>query len=348
MDRDGKHKSLWNRVERTLFFRFIRKSGWYRKLIDTDRKKAVGICWKATFCQPFPWSNPLTLNEKITWLSTKTDTSQWSRLSDKFDVREYVTGKNKALEQGGSGTVLNLPHCYGVWDRFEEIDFSKLPDRFVLKCTHDCGSTVLVTDKSAMNYEAVKDFIARHLATPMGYDTCEPHYTLIRPRVMAEELLTEDPSHGSESLSESLIDYKFWCLDGKAEYVFVAYDRHLDSEKECGLAGRGNTQSGAVFDLYEVSTWTPVRQYLSEAYQSGHFRYIPRPENLDGMVEAAECLAEGFPQVRVDLYNIGGKTYFGEMTFTSNGGRMEYFTDEFQRILGSKVDISSLMKKANG
>lgn len=304
------------KVRRKLFFKLYNNSYFFKKLVDTNRKKAIGLMWEMTFGISFPWNNPTTLNEKISWLAAMTDLTEWTRCSDKYEVRKFV-------ERLGMGHLLTK--CYGVWNSFDEIDFNTLPDSFVLKCTHDCGSTVVVKDKAKMDYKKIKKFINSHLKKKMGYKTCEPHYTKIRPRIMAEELLIEDPTIGSCSP----IDYKFWCFGEVAEYVFLAYDRQLGAEG-------GHRAS---FDIYETKTWTPARQYLSEEYRIDNYKNIPKPKNLEEMVAVAKRLSTGFPQVRIDMYNINGRILFGEMTFTSNGGRMRYFTDEFQKTLGDKIDL---------
>ena len=115
------------------------KSVFYRHLINNDPQKAVNMQWKCYFGKTFPWSNPYTLDEKIQWLSAMTDTTQWSLCSDKYEVRHYVESK-------GYRDII-IP-SYGCYEQIEDIDFSVLPTKFVIKCTHDQGSTYLV-DKNA-------------------------------------------------------------------------------------------------------------------------------------------------------------------------------------------------------
>ena len=144
---------------------------------------------------------------------------------------------------------------------------------------------------------------------------------------MAEELLKEKSVEGFSS--HSAVDYKFWCINGKVEWLFICYDRYLESE---------STHS-AVFDIYDVRSWKPMRQYLTSDYKKVNFKDVPKPENLEEMVITAEKIASGFKQVRVDLYDINNKIYFGEMTFTSQGGRMSYYTQEFQERMGGLIDL---------
>jgi hypothetical protein len=209
-----------------------------------------------------------------------------------------------------------------VWDKAEDIDFDSLPDKFVVKCTHDCGSTVVIRDKSKMNKQEVIDFLQAHLNVNYGYEWCELHYTLIKPRVIAESLI------GLGDDTEDLIDYKINCIHGKPQYVEVIYGRQLTSE------GGSNH---AIFDLYDIHTWQPMRQYKTNL--TDHFRDIPRPKNLERMIEIAEKISQGFPQVRVDLYNVNGKIYFGEMTFFSASGMNNDLSREFQLMIGDRIHL---------
>lgn len=290
-----------------------------KHIIDTDRKRAIDILWWKIYHKRFPWDNPQTLNEKITWLSGASDTSLWSKYTDKYEVRKHV-------EELGLGHILTK--CYGVWDRFEDIDFNALPNSFVLKCTHDCGSTIIIRDKANdLDLPKIEKFMKEHLSKPYGYDFVEPQYTIIKPRIMSEELIPTS----EKFQSHSAVDYKIWCVNNKAEWVFVCYDRYLDSEGK----------HSAVFDMYDVKSWQPIRHCLAPSYRNAAFKDVPKPKNYDEMIRAAEKLSTGFPIVRVDLYNIDGKIFFGELTFTSQGGHMDYYTDEFQRMIGGKIKLNN-------
>lgn len=292
----------------------------WKELVDKEPKKAIEMKWNRFYRRKFPWKNPRTLNEKVTWMEVMTDTSKWTEYTDKYEVRKHI----EAL-----GLKEILTECYGVWDRVEEIDFDKLPNKFVLKCTHDCGSTVIVPDKSKMNKEAVLDFLGKCVSKRYGYDSGEPHYTLIKPRLMAESLIEMDNT--DEFFSATTVDHKIRCIDGKAQYDMVCYDRKLDSG-----SGGGKT----VYDLYDIHTWTPMRQYLADP--DVEYKDVPRPQNLERMIEIAEIIAKGYPQVRVDLYNVKGKIYFGEMTFFAFSGMNNHFTMEFQRMIGDRIHLSQI------
>ncbi len=164
----------------------------------------------------------------------------------------------------------------------------------------------------------------------IGFPTCEVHYTRIKPRIIAEELL-----HDNSGISSSLIDYKIWCFNGHPTFCFVCYDRHT-GEDNC---------NHATFDAYSLDNWKTMRHLLSPSMQNQNFKDIPCPFNIDKMIEISKRLSEGFPEVRIDLYNINGRIYFGEMTFTSAGGEMYYFSKQALKDLGHQIILPSIHKK---
>ena len=317
---------LWSLIHpiRTLkalyFIHYVENSKQWRQLIDTNPKKAFEMKWNRFYRRKFPWKNPRTLNEKLTWMEVYTDTSKWTEYTDKYEVRKHI-------ESLGLKDILT--ECYGVWDRAEDINFDKLPDKFVLKCTHDCGSTIIVRDKSKMDKQSVIEFLNKHVSIRYGYDSCEPHYTSIKPRIMAESLIEMDNT--DEFSSETTVDHKIRCIDGKAQYDMVCYDRSLES---------GSGGSKTIYDLYDIHTWQPMRQYLAD--RGVKYRNVPRPQNLERMIEIAEIIGKGYPQVRVDLYNVKGKIYFGEMTFFAFSGMNNHFTMEFQRMIGDRIQLPKI------
>lgn len=297
-------------------WRKYHKMGYWNELVKTNKKRALELEWRHVFQSKLNIQNPQTLNEKIQWLELYSDTSIWSKLTDKFDVRKFV--KEHGYEN-------NLLKVYGIWNKVSDIDYDSLPNSFAIKCTHDCGSTLIINDKKKnFNIELINNQLQEHLNKTYGYDSCEPHYTTIQPRIMAEELLPQLTNNYTINYSDS-IDYKIWCIEGKAQFVLVCYDRNI---------GKNVT-----IEVYGINPWQPLRSYLSQKYQKQHFKSIPEPSNLKDMIIMAENLSTNFHQVRIDLYNIDGKIYFGEMTFTSACGRMDYFSDEVQLMMGQKIHL---------
>lgn len=259
--------------------------------------------------------NPKNLNEKILYLSLMTNTSQWTELADKYRVRKYIE------ECGYEDSLVTL---YGMWEDADSINFESLPQSFVLKANHGSGDVKIIKDKSLINRQEIISYFKKIVNTPYGEIEAGKHYARIKPCIIAEELLTNDDE--SSKYSKSIIDYKCWCFNGVCHYVAVYYNRD-----------RHNNTEVIIYDR----NWEAHPEYYNEV--TAHFRKgdeIPRPENFDKMVQMAEVLSKPFPCVRVDLYNIQGKIYFGEMTFTSSGGMMTNFTDEFLDYAGSLIDVN--------
>lgn len=270
------------------------------------------IRYRLRFHKKLNLDNPRNLNEKIQYLSLRTDTSEWTRLTDKYAVREYV-------EECGLGHILN--RLYGVWDSAAEIEFNDLPDKFIIKTTHGSGDAILVRDKKTADLEGIRRRVAATLNETYGLSEGNPHYSRIKPRVVVEELIENDPE--SARYSSSLIDYKIWCFNGKAYYIWACTSRTAHSTKVM---------------TYD-SGWNAHPEY--SVFNSHYMRdgLIPRPENLKLMLENAERLAAPFPVVRVDLFNLAGRIVFGEMTFTSLGGLMDFYTDAFLLETGLKIEL---------
>ena len=257
------------------------------------------------------WENPQTLNEKINWMKFNYDTTEWTRLADKYLVREYVK------ERIGDNV---LPQLYGVWSQSRDIDINALPSKFILKTNHGCGTVIPVHDKLELDLNTTKDILDKWLNTRYGYKTVEPHYLSIKPLIIAEELLENDAP-----FSSSLVDYKVFCLSGKPYCVLVCTDRVL----------REHTN----LSFYNCN-WEPMSGMLSGRHK-GEGKQIPRPSCLFQLLEYASMLAQGHPQVRVDFYIVNNKIYFGEMTFTSQGGYMDYISRDYSLEMGQLINIPS-------
>ncbi len=258
-------------------------------------------------------SHPTDLNEKILALMFRSDTSEWTRLADKYAVREYVESK-------GLGHI--LPKLYGVYDRVEDIDFDTLPEHCAVKTTSSCGCVLIYDGKKRPDAGVARKKLKKWLRGSYGYATAEPHYTHIRNRIIVEELIEKDRPGDT-----SLTDYKIWYMNGKPELVMVCTERNIENHK-------------AKFDFFSLPDWKPMVNYLHPSY--GESLNIPRPSMLNEMMEYGKVIADKFPLVRIDFYQSRGKVYFGEMTFSSNGGRMRYLTDEALQELGRKTDLSKV------
>ena len=273
------------------------------------------IRYYVRFKKPLHLKSPQTLNEKILFLSLKTDTTLWTRCADKYEVRDYV--KECGLED------ILIP-LVGVWEHATDIDFDKLPDEFVLKATHGSGDIKVVTDKTRLDIPKIVAEFEDDLKHQYGALESGHHYMRIHPRMIAEEMIHNDPE--TAKISSSIIDYKIWCFNGKVYWLWACANRDE------------HTTEVMTYD----TDWNAHPEYSIFENDYRHGEILPKPKNLERMIEVAEKLAKPFPCVRVDLYNIDGKIYFGELTFTSYGGLQDFYTDEFQKLAGSKIDLSGV------
>lgn len=271
-------------------------------------KYLAGNIYKNVFKKELDWENPEDLNEKIQWLKFYSDTSLWSVCADKYKVRDYIAQK------GFSDILVNL---YGRWDNANQIDFDKLPNQFVLKTNHGSGDVIIVRDKSSLDIPKIRKKLNNLLHEVYGVRTVEPHYRRIKPCVMAEELLTNNCA-----FSDSLVDYKIWCFNGRPHHIWACYNR---------------TKNYVYVETHDLQwNYIPEASVFYDSFREGGGR-IPKPSCLDYMLKVASSLSEGFPEVRVDLYEVNNKVYFGEMTFTSQGGYMEFYSKEYLKEMGNLV-----------
>lgn len=254
------------------------------------------------------------LDEKIQWLKFNADMRVWARLADKYAVREYVK------ECGLQDILVKL---YGKYDTPEELmaDWNRLPEKFVLKSNNGCGTVKIVRDKKKVDREEMVRITSKWLKRKdIGLGTVELHYTYIKPCLIVEELL-EDTS--MDDFSCSLVDYKLWCFNGKPFGCLVTYDRNLEE-------GRHRC------DFYDLDWHQQTNRMTDKTPRQS----LPRPQNYDYMLEVASKLSAGHPQMRVDLYNINGRVYFGELTMTAGGGYMTNYSGELLREMGEQVKLS--------
>ena len=273
----------------------------------------TNILYYKTFHKRLNLKNPQTVNEKIHWMKFYGDTSKWVIFADKYRVRKYVTAK-------GLGNI--LVKLYGCWTNVEDIDWDKLPKQFVLKVNNGCGDILICEDKNKLDIPSVKKLYGSLLKEKFGVATGQLQYRKMPACIIAEELLD---AKKQTIQSSSLIDYKIWCFNGRPEYIFV-YTNRIKGNAEC-----------MVYD----KAWNAHPEYMIPSFNFSIIAYdIPKPHHLDDMLNIAAKLSEGNPEMRVDLYEVGGKVYFGELTMTAACGLMNHFTDEFLILMGSKISLS--------
>lgn len=258
---------------------------------------------------------PKDLNEKILYMKLFTDTSQWTQMADKYKVRKYV-------ESCGLSDIL-IP-LYGAWERVEDIPFEKLPKTFMLKANNGDGKgTNIKIDKSKMSsadWQLLRNRLHGWLTKKhIGALSGEPQYRNIKPMIIAEEVL---PCNEGET---SLIDYKLWCFNGNPHSFLICSER-----KEDGFH--------TSIDCYDLDWHRHSENIRATSHVSVASKALPRPECLDKIIDTARILSKPFPEVRVDLYAVNNKVYFGELTFTSLGGMMNYYTPEYLEEMGEMVN----------
>lgn len=252
--------------------------------------------------------NPQTFNEKLNWMKLYYQNPMLPVLCDKFEVKEYV-GERIGLEH----VVPN----YGVWDNFDQIDFDKLPSAFVLKTTHDQGGVVVCTEKSNFEIEKARQKLNKHMRSNLYLKFRERPYRNVKPRIIAEQLLI-----GGES---GLRDYKFFCFNGEVKLMYIATERSKGKPK---------------FDFYDVNF---NHLDIKQSYPQSD-KILERPENFDVMISLASKLSKGFPQVRVDFYDVNGQVFFGEFTFFHHGGVQAFHPVDWDYELGRYIDLSPCLK----
>ncbi len=250
--------------------------------------------------------DPQSFYDKIFWLSCYSDTAEWSRLADKYLVREFI--KEKIGEE-------YLPQLYSVYDSADDIDFDKLPNSFVIKTNNGCASNFLVHDKKNADLEKIRKELAYWLKFPYGELTGQRHYSRIEPKIIAEEFMYQE-----KDPKAALIDYKFYCFDGKPMYCNVLSERIFNTHR-------------IKKHMYDMD-WKPIPEMFTSTED---LKEIDKPVTFESMKEIAEKLAKDFSFVRVDLYEINNKIKFGEMTFMP--GMDMGWNEKTQTLFGSLIKI---------
>lgn len=257
------------------------------------------MAYKARLGRKLDLKNPKTFTEKLQWLKLHDRNPLYTTLVDKYAVKDYVSRR--------VGEQYVFP-CYGVWNHFDEIDFEHLPSQFVLKCTHDSGGIVICSDKEHFDMAAARDKLEKALKLDFWRWSREWAYKDVRPRILAEQFMVDESG-------EELKDYKFFCFNGEPRFIEVDFNRFVLHQRN-------------IYDL----DWHLLDCEIK--FPSNKEREIPRPENLDEMLILARILSEGFLHVRIDLYNISGRAYFGEFTFYHGGGWEDFRPLKWDYVFG--------------
>lgn len=266
-------------------------------------EKYLKILFKYLMGKECNFDNPQTYSEKLQWLKIYDRNPLYTQLVDKYEVRKFIEER--------IGCEHLIP-CLGVWNHFDEIDFNKLPNQFVLKCTHDSGGLIICKDKSTLDLKQARKKIEHCLKRNYFLNHREWPYKDVKPRIIAEEYTVDESGY-------ELKDYKIFCFNGEPKAMFIATDRGTDTK----------------FDFFDT-------EFHHLPFTNGHpnaDKEIKKPENFDEMLRIAGILSKGMPEVRVDLYNVNGKILFGEMTFFHWSGLMPFEPEEWDYKFGSWIEL---------
>ena len=253
--------------------------------------------------------NPRDFNEKSMWLvhNVYKDDPTVTRCVDKYEMRGY-------LQERGLGHL--LPEVYGVWDKPSQIDWDSLPDEFVLKCNHGCGCNIFCRGKENLDRKAAEKQLKKWLRINFAYYYGEINYEHVKPRVFCEEFLDDGNVQPT--------DYKVLCFNGEPKLFMLCTDR----------------EKGAKFTFTDADY---NRLKWETGYHSGG-ELPPKPASFEDMKRYAREISAPFPFVRVDFYDIHGRLYVGEMTFSPLGSAIDYIIDDGLRQMGDWLDISAYME----
>lgn len=263
--------------------------------------------YEKIFDEKLDWNNLITYTQKMHFYKLFMSDPQKTTLTDKILVRDYVAAI--------IGDKYLIP-LIGVYNKFSEINISLLPQSFVIKTNHGSGTNIIVNEKSSANFKEIKTKIKLWMKLNFAYLEFEMQYRNIKPRILIEQNM------GS---SDKMLDYKFLCFNGKVEFCWIDFDRFTNHKRN-------------VYNLnWELQEWNQFNY-------GNLLDSVEKPKNFEEMVEIASKLSEGFSHVRVDLYNIEGKIYFGEMTFT-NGAGLEKLTNRNSDVLLGNLWGSSFKER---
>lgn len=249
--------------------------------------------------------NPRTFNEKLNWMKIYYHDPIYTKLVDKYEVKKLVADL--------IGEEYVIP-TLGVWDSVDDIDFDRLPQQFVLKCTHDSGGLVVCKDKSKLDIKAAKEKLAAAMKRNYYTVSREWGYKNVQPRIIAEKFMEDEETH-------ALNDFKFFCFNGVVKLLYIGSDR--STEVKFDFYDRD-------FNHLDIINAHPQSKVLHK-----------RPKTFEKMIKVAEKLSKGYPFMRIDLYEVNGKIFFGEYTLYHNGGTLLFEPEEWDYKMGNWITLPS-------
>lgn len=256
------------------------------------------------------FNNPKTFNEKIQWLKLNYRNEEYTKLVDKYRVKQYIT---KLI-----GEEYVIP-TLGVWNNVDDIDFKSLPEKFVLKCNNDSGGIVICKNKKDFDEAKAKSFLKERLKNNGYWYGRKWPYKNVKPCIIAEKYM-------EDSISKDIKDYKFFCFNGSMEFFDIDIDRFIEH--------RANYYDRNGNFLPFGKTYCPP----------DYTKKIEMPKNLDKMIELAETISHNTVLSRIDFYEIDGQVYFGEITFYPGSGFSPFTDEKWDYKLGDMIDLPNIKK----
>ena len=289
----GKVLSAWSYFAEKGFFNWMSDESYLKKMYKYRTGKNLNLDY------------PKSFNEKLQWLKIHNKRDEYSNFVDKYEVKRIL--KDIIGEK-------HIIPTLGVWDKYEEIDYSLLPRQFVLKSTHDSGSVVICKDKDQFNEKKAREIIEKSLTYNFYWHGREWPYKNVKPRIIAEKYM-------QDSKDEDLKDYKVFVFNGEPFCVQVDYDRFTDHHRN-----------------FYTTEW----EYMpfTTCYPTNPKHIVDRPEKLNLILDLSRKISkylDSIPFVRVDFYVIDNEVYFGEVTFYHGNGFERFFPDEYDILLGNKI-----------
>lgn len=291
----------------SLFYR-IRRRGQVIAYRLTSPEFVSRIYFKHELGYKLNLQNPVTFNEKLTWLKLYVwpNNPKAIQCADKYAVRSYI-------DSVGKGEILN--DLIGVWDSAQDIDWNSLPNQFALKCNHGCGYNLICSDKSKLDGNQVIKRFDKWMHEDFGEYNAEPHYDKIKKKIVCEKFLSGD-----------VINYNIYVFNGRVVFFSVA-------------GGLGDGVGEHLTYYYADGKLAPFKNKDYPVKEEKLTNLLPQ------MMEMAEYLAKGFPMVRVDLFDVGGKIILSELTFSPGGALIRFDSYDADKWLGDQLDISNEMRE---
>ena len=281
-------------------FGYLSRLGFYNRMSDETYLKKE---FKFVMGYDLNLDNPKSFNEKLQWLKLNDRKDIYTKMVDKYEAKKYVSDI--------IGEEYIIP-TIGIYDSFKEINLNELPNKFVMKCTHDSGGLVICNDKSTLDWKAAKKKINKYLKRKYFYVHREWPYKNVKPRIIIEKYM-----------GDNIQDYKFFCFNGIPKLMFIATDRAKHETK---------------FNFYDMNfNLLPFSQHYPNDK-----RKLKKPSTFNKMIDLSKLLSKNIPHVRVDFYEINGKIYFGELTFSHFAGFIPFTPEEWDYKLGEMLDLSNI------